>query len=97
MQAYYTGQSVRLSASFTDPETELPYDPATVSFTCRPPSGVALSKTYPENPDVVRDGVGEYHLDLIAAEPGEWHYRAQGAGGGQAADECMFVVTATEV
>ncbi len=96
MNAYVVGQSVRLSASFTNPDGT-PYDPGTVTITYKAPGVAPVSKVYGQDAEVTRDGVGEYLMDLIAGATGEWHYRIEGVGGGQAAAEDAFYVSETEV
>ncbi len=96
MNAYAVGQSVRLSASFTNPD-DTPYDPVTVTFIHKAPDAGQVSKVYGTDPGVQRDGLGLYHLDVVADTAGEWHYRIEGAGGGQAAAEGVFYVTPAEV
>jgi hypothetical protein len=97
VNAYDQGQSVRLSVTFTNPDGTA-YDPVVVQFIYHAPlSVVALTKTYGTDAEVIKDGVGLYHMDLIADEPGEWHYRAEGSGNGQAVEEDSFYVEATEV
>ncbi len=96
MNAYVKGQSVRLSASFTNPDGAA-YDPGTVTITYKAPASASVSKVYGQDAEVMRDGLGKYHMDIIVTAAGEWYYRTDGAGGGQAAAEDAFYVSETEV
>ena len=92
INTYTTGALVRCACRFEDINGN-PYDPAVVAFQVRAPGSVsATTHTYGADAAVVRDSVGIYHDDVSAETPGRWHYRWQGTGSGQAADEHEFHV-----
>lgn len=97
--SYNTHDLGDLVQVYTDPEftnsiTEAALDPDTVSVSVRNPSGDVTTYVYGTDPEVVKDGVGEYHINIDANEAGRWHVRFFSTGNGQAAEERMFVVRA---
>lgn len=92
------GALVRLSASFTGPEPDpdtglpVPVDPDTVIVMVMLPDESVVTKTYLTDVELIRDSEGNYHYDVDAADPGEWKYRWEGTGAGQAAAEATFKV-----
>ncbi|NLD42119.1 MAG: hypothetical protein GX657_01355 [Chloroflexi bacterium] len=84
--SYDRGDLVRLSVVFTDAEG-VATDPTTITCTVKAPSGTVTVYTYGEDAEVVKDGVGAYHLDLEISASGEWHYRWAGTGACTAAGE----------
>ncbi|WP_341928778.1 hypothetical protein [Methyloversatilis discipulorum] len=96
MSEYIQGQLVRLSCVFRD-AAAAPADPTEVTFKHRPASiadAEATVKTYPpgESGGIVRDGIGQYHVDVSMDEPGEHWWRWESTGAAQAADQGLFVV-----
>lgn len=105
------GTLVRLSAVFRRPPTDAEIadgtaadaddwqkvDPGTVSAKVRDPLDNVDQYDYLGSPsgELVRDGVGEYHLDLTPELAGTWFYRFWGTGDGQSADEDKFKVATT--
>lgn len=58
-----------------------PDDPGIVECEVQQPDGTRTVYTY--NPGViVRDGLGEYHLDLATDQAGQWRVEWRGTGGG---------------
>lgn len=91
--AFPKGSLVRLTASFTNAIGD-PIDPDVVSARVRTPGGVVTEHTFGDSPgDIATDGVGEYHLDVIATQAGEWWFRFESSGNGQAANEHKFTVS----
>jgi hypothetical protein len=104
------GSLVRLSASFTRPPTQAeidagtaldaddwqPVDPDTVSAKLKDPADVITLHDYIGSPaDIVRDDIGEYHLDVTPTVAGTWTFRFESTGDGQAANEATFKVDET--
>jgi hypothetical protein len=90
--SYVRGQLVRVAAKIERPiGTDV--DPTT-GPTCRyrSPAGVTAVKTYPTDAEVVKDSVGDFHLDIDANAEGRWHYRWEGTGTNQGAAEAYFDV-----
>lgn len=82
---------VRLTASFTDFFGE-PVDPDSVTVRTSSPDLTIEVKVYLADIDVVRDEKGKYHFNFDAQVPGDWVYRWEGTGIGQAAVEAHFKV-----
>lgn len=78
---YEVGDVVRLSTTtvFTDIEGA-PFDPVTVVFKVKPPSGVTVTLTYPDDDPatITKDGTGDYHTDVDLTAAGWWYYRVEG-------------------
>lgn len=89
------GSLVRLAASFTDANGD-PIDPDAVTARVRDPFGGVTEHAFDNSPaDIVNDAVGEYHVDVTATYAGEWWFRFESSGTGQAAAEHRFVVSAS--
>lgn len=82
---------VRLTATFTD-FFGAPVDPDSVTVRTNSPDLTVDVKVYGTDIEVVRDSEGKYHFDVNAIEPGDWEYRWEGTGIGQAAGEGKFKV-----
>lgn len=83
---YVLGNLSQVSVAFTD-DANVPADPTTVICIIVEPDGTKTTYTYGTGDEVVRDGVGEYHLDLLIDAAGSWPYRWAGTGAVIAADE----------
>lgn len=91
MTEYVVGNVVRCSNTFTDiAGTEI--DPTTVAFKVQNPAGTITTYTYPTDPQLVKDSVGNYHVDISADSEGTWYYRFYSTGTGKAAFEGKFAV-----
>lgn len=91
--SYDRGDTARASASITDIDDKL-IDPTVLVFRALRPSGTEFTREYePEaEGDVVRDGKGEYHIDVELDEVGDWPYRWEGSGGVGVAEEGVLTV-----
>ena len=91
---YDMGDSVRLSAAFTDGGTAT--DPGTILFRWKPPKSSASLYTYGSDAALVKASTGNYYVDLTipgtASSAGQWTYRFEGTGAVIAADEDRFYV-----
>lgn len=90
---YDIGDLIRLSGSFSNEETGEPVDPTTVTLLVRSPSDVLYTYTT----EVVKDSVGEYHYDfstvaITNVDSGTWHYRFEGEGTAEVAEEKSFIL-----
>lgn len=90
MPAFDLGQLVRVSADFQNPSTGALVDPTTVKFDWRVGSGSITTYTYPTT--IVKDAVGQYHVDINASTAGTYYWRFYSTGTNQAADEGTFEV-----
>lgn len=85
INSYVRGVLVRASATFAN-AAGTAVDPTTVTFRVRAPNGTITT------PSVVKDSVGNYHVDVDANAEGTWHFRWEGAGANQGAAEGQFTV-----
>lgn len=81
--------AVRLEVTFTDFNGN-PADPSSVTVRIRKPNGTTLTQTFPGA--VIKDGIGQYHLDVIVDLPGYWVYRWEGSGALQESAQDVFLV-----
>ena len=84
------GDVIRLRAHFTSRGMDV--DPSQVVFKALPPDGAPLAWTHGEDAEVIRLGAGHYYLDLPLTSGGTWHYRVEGLGAYQCADEQQLTV-----
>lgn len=89
-ERYDVGDVMRLRARFTSGGMDV--DPGTVVFKAMAPGGAVQTWTYGTEPEVERIAAGHYQLDLPLTASGTWHYRVEGIGAYQSADEQQFVV-----
>lgn len=88
------GNKVRVAEAFTN-TAGAAVDPTAVLFKYEDPSGNIITLTYGIDAALVKDSVGNYHVDIDCDEPGTWHWGFRGTGTNQAADEDSFVVHAS--
>lgn len=94
--AYYDkGDLVRCSGAFTDSDGVV-QDPDAIIFKVKNPSDNTTTYTYGVGVELVKDSVGNYHVDVDADEVGVWYYRFVGTGAGQSAEEGDFTIRGTE-
>jgi len=86
---YDVGDVARIEAPFRDVDNQ-PADPTTVTASIRKPDGTVTDYTVSLG-EIVRDGVGLYHLDVAVDMAGDWFYRFAGTGTVSVADEKTFV------
>lgn len=89
---------VRLKATFTKSEDDPDdpgglVDPDTVTVRTKDPNGDKASFVYLTDLSLVREDEGVYHYDVDASLIGDWFYRWEGTGSGQAAAEGKFTVS----
>lgn len=89
-ERYDVGDVIRLYAHFTSNGADV--DPDTVVFKAMDPLGQVQSWTSEVDQEVVKIAVGHYRLDLPLTMGGPWHYRVEGLGNYQSADEQQFTV-----
>lgn len=91
INTYDFGDLARCSGSFTD-TAGAAMDPAAVFFKVKDPEGDITTYQYGFDVALVKDSVGNYHVDVNANKPGTWTYRFYSTGNGQAADKRTFIV-----
>jgi hypothetical protein len=90
------GSSLRASALFTVFDTETALDPDDVFVSIKTPAAVLTTYAYPADAQIVRDSLGNFHIDINCDEAGTWYVRWFSEGNGQAADEESFTVEDAE-
>lgn len=81
---------------FTNADTDAAIDPDVVKVSVRDPAGDVTTYVYGTDDEVVRNGTGDYEMNIDADQAGTWFYRFWSTGDGQAAEERKFVVRPAE-
>jgi hypothetical protein len=89
------GDKVRCTGSFTDKDG-VAVDPTTVNFKFKKPGATPTVYVFGTDSQVVKDSVGNYHVDLNADQSGTWFYRFESTGNEQAAGEAEFIVSRSQ-
>lgn len=92
LNKYEIGDLVRVSGPFRNSVDGAPVDPTAVFLSYKKPDGTTTSLTYGVDGAVIKDGPGDYHVDINADAVGIWSWRWHSTGIGQAADEGRFYV-----
>jgi autotransporter translocation and assembly factor TamB len=72
-------------------------DPDTVSAKVKAPDDTITNHDWLGSPaDITHDSTGKFHLAVTPDQEGEWFFRFESTGNGQAANEHHFKVAATE-
>lgn len=95
INVYHVGDLVRIDGDFKDDAGAL-QDPTGLSFKFEDPSGNETTYVYLTDAELVRDGTGEFHVDIDADEVGDWHYKWLATGTGQAAEPGQFKVAPSQ-
>ena len=95
MNTYLIGNAARASVRFINATTGAATDPTTVVLRVKDPVLTVTVYTYGVDAILVKDSVGNYHLDIPLNSAGVWRYRWEGTGTNQAAAESQFTVTAS--
>lgn len=93
MASYDRGDLIRVSATFTN-QAGAALDPTAIVFKFTTPAAATTIYTYGVDGQLVRDSIGNYHVDVNANAAGRWRYRYESTGTGQAAAEGVFLVDA---
>jgi uncharacterized protein YfaS (alpha-2-macroglobulin family) len=88
---YDKGDLVQCACVFTDGNGAA-LDPGTVTFKVTNPAGTTTTYVYGTDAQLVKSGTGNYYVNVSAAGGGEWLYRFESTGTGQAAVEGRFRV-----
>lgn len=83
------GDMPRSEATFTT-LAGAAHDPDVVSCIVLAPDGTETTYVYDTDPEVVRDELGVYHLDIDVDQAGRWYHRWVATGFGQAAEQQWF-------
>ena len=96
--AHYPGANVRASLTVTSKTTGAKVDPVPLVVLVQNPAGTITSLTYGVDAAVVRDALGEYHVDIAVPSAndstavGDWFVRAKGTGSSPGSGETFFNV-----
>lgn len=90
---YDVGDMVRISAGFA--QSGVAVDPTTVTLIVAPPTGAAVTYTYPA--DITKDSTGNYHVDYPPTVAGTHRYRWTSTGVAMASEESWFQVRPRKV
>ena len=93
---YEKGDLLRCSVTFTSTPSGADLDPTPHLFSYKTPAGVTTILTYGVDGALVKDSVGDYHVDLDANATGTWWFRWYSTGTGQSADEGAFNVRGSQ-
>jgi hypothetical protein len=97
-QTYELGYLVRVTGTFTDPNSsDDPIDPTAVKLYVQNPAGAVSELVYLTDTDIVKSGTGVYYADIDANVAGKWYYRFVGTGAAQAAKQSVFKVRGTDI
>lgn len=88
---YDVGDVVRLSVEFKN-QAGAYIDPGGVVVKVRTPGGATSTYTYGVDAAVIKDAVGQYHMDVAANLEGTWYFRWEGLTTNKGASESAFVV-----
>ncbi len=81
---YNLGDSARLSIAAVVNNVAADVTPLTLTITS--PASVSTTYTYGVGVDIVRDGVGQYHFDLLISALGVWSYEWNGGSAPEVID-----------
>src|SRR5262245_15769254 len=95
MNVYDAGDVVRIKVTFTD-LAGTPIDPGGVIARVKTPLGVKTTYTYGVDVALVKDSVGNYHIDIEPAIQGIWKYRWEGTISNKGAEESSFQIRESE-
>lgn len=91
MSHFDLGDLMRVTATFTD-ENDAAVDPDTVTFSVLHDDDEAAVYVYDTDPEVVKESVGVYYVDVSLNASGYWRARVASTGDGQAAEELAVTV-----
>jgi hypothetical protein len=90
---YFIGEVVTLSGAFTNPAGAA-VDPSVVTFNLREPDATFTAFVFGVDAELIRDGIGLYHVDWTTAKVGSHCWGLAGTGTAQAISEGEFEVEA---
>lgn len=102
MNEYDIGDTVKVytSTPFTDQETGSAFDPDTVNFKIKTPSGTTTTYVHGTDAEVIQSSTGDYYMLVRPDAAGTWRYRIEGldaAGDAHCAEEGAFTVHVQQV
>jgi len=92
INSYVRGTLARIAISIKN-AAGTDVDPTTgPTVKYRNPAGTVTTKVYPTDTEVVKDSVGDFHIDVDADSEGKWSYYWSGIGTNKGADKGEFIV-----
>ncbi len=91
---YLFGETARLSVAITD-SAGAPADPGTLRLKTKSPNNQVQTYTFGASGEVIRDGAGLFHADILLNAPGTWAWRWETSAPNAGADEGAFAVRPT--
>lgn len=91
LDEYDIGDVTRLSVSFNDLSNVF-VDPSSVMIKVRDPDAVIIQLSYPTNDAIIKDSVGNYHMDYLISKDGLHNYKWVGSGTVYASEKASFFV-----
>src|SRR6266540_5929205 len=85
------GDRKPLTATFTN-AAGTATDPTTTTFKIQKPDGTVTIYVYGVDTQLVRDSVGNFHVDYTFDTAGLWHYRFEGTGAVTATQDGTVIV-----
>lgn len=95
-RTYDTGDRRKLAISVLD-EDDQPADPAVLFFRIKEPDGVITSYQYGTDSELIRTGVGVFHVYWDCAKAGLHQWRFEASGNINVAEESTFAVRPANV
>jgi hypothetical protein len=77
--SYNIGDAPRLAVAFTN-YADVAADPTAIVFTCLEPDGVEVVFTHGTDAELVKDSVGNYHVDYTITKQGRHNFKFVGTG-----------------
>lgn len=96
IDAYDLGDLLRVTGTFTNSAGTV-QDPTVVKFAFKNPAGSVTTYTYGTDAELVKSSTGIYYVDVNCSSAGTYFVRWYSTGTGQASEEDMFYVNATNV
>ena len=91
MDIYFKGQILRIGVEFRDNNEDLA-DPTTLTFKWKIDLGTTSTYIYGTDPEVVKDSLGVYYVDLTLTTSGTYAYQFMAGGAIENAIEDSFLV-----
>lgn len=92
MATYEINKTIHIAEAFLNTSSAAA-DPTTVVFKYRARGGTIVSYAYSTDAQLVRDSLGNYHVDLSLTVPGLWEYEFLGTGTVAQATNGSFLVS----
>lgn len=87
---YDQGDLIRVTGTFKN-DAGANADPTTVAFKVKNPAGTVTTYAYPVDGSLIKSATGIYYVDVdTSSADGQWMYRWEATGSGQAATEGWF-------